>query len=199
VYAKRSSPGVSEAFLPVPASASFLVAGEDGQSLMNITIDGGELPGGVTPPEVVTPAPKHRVEAHHHHADGSTHLVSPCCGLDLTSDQGHSAIGRPFLKRIAVRSFPGPHLAVRKIEEDKTVLTLRKASDPGLVRVQSQSQCGQDHLNSPSSLLDPTLARTQDDKVITIPHQHPQTGALRDLFLIQHMERDVRQQRGNRR
>ncbi len=65
--------------------------------MVNIAVDGGELPGGVTPPEVVAPAPKYRVEVCHHRADGSAHLISSCCDLDLTSDQGLTAIGRPFL------------------------------------------------------------------------------------------------------
>jgi hypothetical protein len=198
MYAKRPGPGVSEAFLPVPASTSFLVAGEDGQSLVNIAVDGGEFPGGVSPPEVVTPAPKHRVEICHRHAEGSAHLMSSCCGLDLTSDQGHIAIGWPFLKEITLRPFPGPHLAMTEAEENETVFTLGEASDPGLVRVQSQSQSEQDHLDSPSGLLDPTLTGTQNDKVIAIPHQYPQAGALRDPSLIQRVECNVHQQRGNR-
>ena len=135
VYAKRSDPGVGEAFLPVPAPASFLVAGEDGQSLVNVTVDSGELPGGVTPPEVVAPAAKYRVEVIHHHTNRSAHLIASCCGLDLTPDQSHVAVGRPLLEEIAVRVFPGSYLAMREAEENEAILTLGEASGPGLVWV----------------------------------------------------------------
>lgn len=127
---------------------------------MNVAVDGGELPGGVTPPEVVAPAPEYRVETLHHRADGSAHLISSCRGLDLTSDQGHITVGRPSLEEIAVRPFPGSYLAMRETEEDKPVLTLGEASDPGLVWVQSQSQRGQDHLDSPVGLPGSTLTGT---------------------------------------
>jgi hypothetical protein len=62
---------------------------------------------------------------------------------------------------------------MRETEENETVLTPGKASDPGLVRVQMQSQCGQNPLDSPTGLLDSTLTGTHDDKVIAVPHQHP--------------------------
>lgn len=127
---------------------------------MNIAVDGGELPGGVTPPEVVAPAPKYRVEVCYHRTDRSAHLISSGRGLDLTSDQGHIAIGRPFLKEITIRRLPGPYLAMSEAEEDEAVLTLEEASDPGLARVQVQSQRGQDSLDSPAGLLDSTLTGT---------------------------------------
>jgi hypothetical protein len=148
--------------------------------------------------KVVAPAPKHRVEVLHHHTNGSAHLISSCRCLDLASDQGHIAIGWPLLEEVTIRRLPGPHLAMRETEENETVLTPGKASDPGLVRAQTQSQRGQNPLDSPTGLLDSTLTGTHDDKVIAIPHQHPQAGELRDPPLIQHVERDVRQQRGNR-
>lgn len=59
-------PLVSETGGPVAPRESVLVAGQNGESLRHIAINGGEFPRSVPKPEVAGPTTQHRVELLHH-------------------------------------------------------------------------------------------------------------------------------------
>jgi hypothetical protein len=51
------------------------------------------------------------------------------------------------------------------------------------------------HPHPPVGLLGPRAAGAQHDEVVGVPHQHPELAAASRPFRIQHVERDVGQQR----
>lgn len=68
-------------------------------------------------------------------------------------------------------------------------------NDLGLVWVQLKPQIGQDRTGPTPCLLDPRPGRADDDKVIGVTDQHPETAALAFPCLVETVERDVGQQR----
>jgi hypothetical protein len=63
--------------------------------------------------------------------------------------------------------------------------------------VQVQPQRGQDLGHQPAGLLGLLSRSAQDDEVVAVPDEHPEAAALPRPFRIQHVEREVGQQRGD--
>jgi hypothetical protein len=65
--------------------------------------------------------------------------------------------------------------------------------------VQHQPQSGQDLAHPPARLLSAGPALAHHQEVVGVPHQHPEVAGRARPFRIQHVERDVAQQRADRR
>lgn len=87
---------------------------------------------------------------------------------------------------------------VVKAQEVEAIPALGEAGDLGLVGVQMQPDDGQDLSRPSPGLLGPSLGGADDDEVVAVPDERPQAvpGAL--PFLVQHMEGDIGEQRGDR-
>ena len=65
--------------------------------------------------------------------------------------------------------------------------------------MQPQPERGQDLPHQPAGLFGPCLRRAEDDEVVGIPHQHPEPPPVALPGLIEDVQRDVGEQRGDRR
>jgi hypothetical protein len=192
-------PRPGEAALPVAPVKAVLDAGEDRQTLVDVAVDLGELPRRIAVVEVATPAAQDAVEPDHHPVDRVAHIAPVGRLPDLGPDRRHRAVRRPSLQVVATSEPPRLHLAQVEAEEVDPLLSAGEADDPGLVGVQVQPQTGQDLGHPPARLLGVCTASAQHQEVVGVPHQHPEAARRARPFRIQHVERDVAQQRADRR
>jgi hypothetical protein len=83
-------------------------------------------------------------------------------------------------------------------EEVDALLAPGKAHDTGLAGMQLQPQLAKDRRHPPQRLLGGCPASAEHDEVVGEAHQHPELAAGPRPFRIQHVERDVAQQGGDR-
>src|SRR5215211_8469069 len=111
-------PGPGEAVGPVAVVAeAVLDAGEDGQALVDIAVDHGELPRGVAVAEVGAPAAQDAVEVGDDPRKTVAHKPPVDRLPDLGPDGVHRAGGRPSLQVVASSPPPRRHLVVVEAEE----------------------------------------------------------------------------------
>jgi hypothetical protein len=84
-------------------------------------------------------------------------------------------------------------------QEVETLRPLPKISDPGLVGMQLQSERFQGLSGQVPSRFGSFLCRAEDDEVVAITDQRPQSLSTASPRLVEDMESDVGEQGGNGR
>jgi hypothetical protein len=87
---------------------------------------------------------------------------------------------------------------VVEAEKVEPLPALGQLYDPGLVGVQVQPQRGQDLGHQPAGVLGLLSCPAEDDEVVAIPDERPEAATVPRPRLVQHVQRDIGQQRGNR-
>ena len=159
VDAEALQPPVIEPAAPVESLESVLDAGQPGQALMDVTVDGCELPAGVAVPEVVAPAPQYGVEGvdDHLHRDAGVTPIRPL--PHFGSDRADGAGGRPPVQVVATSPPPRLHQPVVKAQEVEAVPTVGEGDEPGLVGMQLQPEWCQDRRHPLMGLFGPLRVR----------------------------------------
>lgn len=83
-------------------------------------------------------------------------------------------------------------------EEIEALPAPGEADNAGLLGVQSHPELFQHARRQLPGLFGPLFCRRQDHEIIAVPHQCPQPASLALPRLIENVQCDIRQQRGNR-